>query len=109
LTDFACLDVKVTGTSEICKPHFLQNDARLEFLELQAGHFLCFRFFFSSVKVTVNRSFSSLKFSSGIQAISVLHFLGNRNNDRTASALSRKYSLEIELAFQALCQIHYRL
>jgi hypothetical protein len=51
------------------------------------------------VKVTVNRSFSILKFSRRIHAISVLRFPDNLSKDRIATALNRKYSLGIVLAF----------
>lgn len=80
------------------RPHFLQNMDVLEFCEVQFGHFLCFRFFFSSVNVTLSRSFSTLKFSSDIQQISVLRFPESRNKERTARARSRKYSLSMALA-----------
>jgi len=96
---FACLDVNVTRVFEMSKPHFLQNNEAPEFLMLQVGHFLCFRFFFSNVKVTVNRSFSTLKFSRGIHAISVLRFPDNLNRERTAKALNRKYLLSIVFAW----------
>jgi hypothetical protein len=53
-----CLEVKAIGTLEMSKPHFLQNREAPAFLVLQLGHFLCFRFFFSNVKVTTSKSFS---------------------------------------------------
>jgi hypothetical protein len=51
------------------------------------------------VKMTANRSFSTLKFSRGIQDISVLRFPDSRSNDRTARARNRKYSLSILFAW----------
>jgi len=89
-TALACLDVKTRWIFEMSKPHFLQNEDALEFCVLQFGHFLCFRFFFSKVNVTVSKSFSTLKFSSGIQEISVLRFPESLSSERTARARSRK-------------------
>jgi hypothetical protein len=90
-SDFAFLFVKVMGTWEVPKPHSLQNKEVPEFFVPQPGHFLYFLFFFSSVNVTVSKSFSTLKFSSGIHAISVLRFPDRRSNESTARARSRKY------------------
>jgi hypothetical protein len=86
------------GILEMSKPHFLQNNDMPEFRALQFGHFLCFRFFFSSANVTFSRSFSTLKFSSGIQEISVLRLPDRRSKERTANARSLKYSFLMGLA-----------
>jgi len=98
LRDLACLEVKVAEFFDRSEPQFLQNKEVLEFLILQLVHFLCFRFFFSSVNITVSKSFSTLKFSSRTQTISVLRLPESRNKERTATARSRKYSLSMALA-----------
>jgi hypothetical protein len=97
-TALACFEVNETEVLEMFNPQFLQNKEVPEFLVLQPGHFLCFRFFFSKANVTLSKSFSTLKFSSGIHDISVLRLPDNRSNERTARARNRKYSLLMPLA-----------